>query len=1089
MCLDNRASGAVHYINKQYEAQWQNASDCVVKHHQVLKPTQYLIETGTCLAEFYYGKHQPRNPHKDDLAFFASFAAPTVRFICNHELILHINLKDGHFNHNYRSPLVVREHHHHFGEGSVAFRVTFKKFAVKDIVESCIGGGAYNLNLLALATESAEFVPELSHLPGLLTEFDLGFDERSRRIEALLFYLHHYLVLFKKAGHHVLHGLPDFDDHPGHIDIIDYSLVGISNILTQTTITAIHGIEITKINEFLKTLWYGHTAILDHWHDARTEVWEAYDKFCLAEHKTLWRENGPEYVDFHVRFGPPQVRPLCKEELIFTFDIQDIRFYLDGFDIDENVHHFHNWKVSLIVDILGAELIDGKITNINLNFKSKLFLLLVCVRYLTYLFPAARYSELLSIFDDTYHDHELLHRFITAVTRYISTHYLVILINAGFNVIHHHDHEIIIVEHGHITKPATAVIWEETTEEVALYCECENSSVCIHQHPRFGFIPWRELFDYRFTGTRTFGWDIITGITQGSINEFYKRWWQFAATVVGRLPKGRNTWDDLETIHHCCAREWTGFVSTGELSENVITATFQAPRVQLSNRPGANTVIFYLVVEEGTVRLVERGKPRVDDKGHDIERWVLAFEVELELRESVFSDSPFHYHDHHLHHAKQLALNFNRVVYREDLSYFQDDGDTIHYLLTRQKRYSFVYWIQNYYFKVLQEAGLDILYTLPFTHPENDGWHPQTPSFLTWQTYPFNYRDSCTHEGVWGVDAAIGNRNMILFLGMLGGRTPPFGLLPWSANWVLDIGKEYSQGTVVLSREIFLEGKLLSFLEEINKLTTIVASFPGVEDNVWYLDLIPWKNHMHKRNRACKWKAIGASTDIANGLEYQWFNSDQWTYRHEQFGGHFKAYSVTCDTKNTLVIPTYYRRGRINLSLSGKVNLKISLDGCAEKVFSTATLQWNATISVVAEHGRALRIQVSQNIVPEFSDFTSTGLHLIGTEHEGDIFEDAITRLKKAFPQIIELDAVIHNLKDIFEGAWPLLYRGHQTLALCNPVFNHAGDLIFELQQSVEESAPYRGIYSIVGDVSKSLIYDTSLRDDTRESALSRSLE
>lgn len=99
MCLGNRAENSAQYINSQLQVQWQNSQRCAEKHGTGLKPTDAVVETGTCLFEFYGpGKHGRYQPSREDLLFYTSFGAPRVEFVCNHEVILFLELLEGHFN-------------------------------------------------------------------------------------------------------------------------------------------------------------------------------------------------------------------------------------------------------------------------------------------------------------------------------------------------------------------------------------------------------------------------------------------------------------------------------------------------------------------------------------------------------------------------------------------------------------------------------------------------------------------------------------------------------------------------------------------------------------------------------------------------------------------------------------------------------------------------------------------------------------------------------------------------------------------------------------------------------------------------------
>ena len=99
MCLGNRAEASAAYINAQLSALWTNAEHCTEKHGTGLRPTVSAVEYGTCLYEHYgAGKHARYNPSKNDLSFYARFNAPRLQFVCNHEVVLHLTVKDGHLN-------------------------------------------------------------------------------------------------------------------------------------------------------------------------------------------------------------------------------------------------------------------------------------------------------------------------------------------------------------------------------------------------------------------------------------------------------------------------------------------------------------------------------------------------------------------------------------------------------------------------------------------------------------------------------------------------------------------------------------------------------------------------------------------------------------------------------------------------------------------------------------------------------------------------------------------------------------------------------------------------------------------------------
>lgn len=102
MCVGNRAGVASHYVNGQLRSLYENALHCAAQHGSGLKPKSSIIEYATCLAEFYGpGKHSHHRAAVTDLLFFAKFGQPRLEFVCNHEVVLFLELQSGHYNKDY----------------------------------------------------------------------------------------------------------------------------------------------------------------------------------------------------------------------------------------------------------------------------------------------------------------------------------------------------------------------------------------------------------------------------------------------------------------------------------------------------------------------------------------------------------------------------------------------------------------------------------------------------------------------------------------------------------------------------------------------------------------------------------------------------------------------------------------------------------------------------------------------------------------------------------------------------------------------------------------------------------------------------
>ena len=107
MCRDgNSASQSARYINGQLTTLWENAVECVEDGGEYIDACAEDYEKRTFVrapAQFYfYGKKAPRTVlFPDSLLFEARFGKPELKFVCNHEAVLYINIKSGRLNLEY----------------------------------------------------------------------------------------------------------------------------------------------------------------------------------------------------------------------------------------------------------------------------------------------------------------------------------------------------------------------------------------------------------------------------------------------------------------------------------------------------------------------------------------------------------------------------------------------------------------------------------------------------------------------------------------------------------------------------------------------------------------------------------------------------------------------------------------------------------------------------------------------------------------------------------------------------------------------------------------------------------------------------
>jgi len=255
------------------------------------------------------------------------------------------------------------------------------------------------------------------------------------------------------------------------------------------------------------------------------------------------------------------VKPLCQREDLVTVDLQEILFF-DGGDFSSTpVAQFSNWKLLFVVDIEYEE--RGKrVKRVTLN-----------------LAKGARFCESSSIFTVTAQEQEaLVSKYKSVIIEYMTKQYFNMLASTGHYCIYHFDSREETIE-------------EESDEEIDFTeeCICESVSTCGHTGVRW-VINERE----RVRTALASEFDIVTAVTQGSINTGFHSRWDAASAFVKKLGQ-RKIWEDAEVTSKTCVAEY----SFADLDAIHFHAKFSAPRVQLVCEEGSHKAILYLMIEEG----------------------------------------------------------------------------------------------------------------------------------------------------------------------------------------------------------------------------------------------------------------------------------------------------------------------------------------------------------------------------------------------------------------------------------------------------------------------------------------------------------
>ncbi|KAF8881368.1 hypothetical protein BD779DRAFT_1546677 [Infundibulicybe gibba] len=973
MCLgQNSAHHAVHYLNSQLRSLYENSVECVKHAGSGLKPLE-RVRYDFALAEFHVGaRQQTKFALKDDMMFSAVFGKPRLEFICNHEAILYLKIKEGHFNSEIAKAdssafVPNRSRHVKLHDMEVAFRVSFDVQGIRGYATK-IGNGFHVIQLMVLNFQGARLVSKVN----------------AGDREGIQFYMRKYLDYLYHTSHHILFSLPDFDDD--RLDmIIDYSLESHINRTLDTEIHEVFGVSVEEINRSLSSQWL--KAIMD--------VADGADRnsICLAEYSSTWTTIGKRSdIQFHIKFGAPRVRVLCKCEAVLYFRIEEL-LVSEGHDFTVTPKHtYSDWEIAVVVDL--TEKVGGSFKHVEIDMTT------------------LRFCEHFSKF----HGFDLTLDFATmiktTVVKFITEYYAVVLETTHFHEIHTID----------ISRPPMT--------------------------PEPG--PWGRrgvMQGEIIMGTDMGHYDFIQVVSEQSIIEHFKVLWHLSRDSTAEYSKVLGKWSYSEDFK----------------------ASFGALKIRyLSDEK----VIVWIQLDEGTL------KPLKGSTHFNFSDWSIAFEVKLkmvdqaELSKSWFTrfkeSFAWKHHGSEEHRTfKHLVLDFTTSEFVYDLSKFEGL-----YLANRsavENVRGAVHYLKDYYFRELIQYGHHVLQSVPIW---KRGSNPP-PTGLTDVTFQIYSKTSCTRHSHVSQHYDI----VLILLGMTGFRPLPSGHLEYSTEWFTKHRGTVTHGTVCLSSKVFLEKRLLILLSRVNATTTIVPFFPGGESSgfvtlfddhegsEWDLALTTSARHPRKWTHGCNWKLES---------NHQWRHTDKWSYKHKGsiVDEHNGVYTIECQAKNYLRLPTTINHGSLDIVMGGKIDINLGFKGASTRWASEAVAEWSVTLSMVSPRGGSgLTIEVKGNTKPKFET----------SQVHGDASIEKLIDLKALHKLVVvDLDDLVTELRQLFGGVWEHCFPGMQAYSLSNPVFNSNGDILFELRPYVPPSqviAPRPSHASSSRSTSSALVDGTSAGD------------
>ncbi|KZT05942.1 uncharacterized protein LAESUDRAFT_206407 [Laetiporus sulphureus 93-53] len=979
MCFgENCAPQAARYVNSQLIALHENAVECLRTHEQVHRTDDHL-RYSHALADFVYGRARAKvaNSSDYDSMFHASFDAPQVEFLCNHDVVMRIMIKEGHYCQDYTKPagnVLEQGRVRPINNCEFFFRMGFDTREISR-TDAGVSSSKSLIRLIIL------------DLPG--SSLQLMSDEHASDKDALVFYLSQYLRFLQDAGYHTLFSLPEFHNSGSRLTI-DYSAFGD----TTVEVEEIYGISVEKINSQLTSAWLKAAIQADD--SSGQPVIESLT--YLVEYRCHTSIEGFPHAQFHIKFGPPRIKAVCRREVFMFFPIKEI--VITSEDSDTLDEHKYDWEIAVSVDVLKEE------TSIVDMVRLKVDVGTIRLREESCTLPTPAAD------DD---DDDPVHDYIEGLLDIFITDYISALDSAG---------QLVIYDSQQIAFSASSTSTDSRDYEEFWVATSDSSTSATLTNT---IASWKQMV----TTSDMRDFDQIVAVSQTSLNFAFRESWTAASSK--------------SSSHFSLLANWS--------YSDSFSVAFKPMTVRLLSNERA---ILCLHLERGSLKPLKNGLPSEEGENHEFQDWQLAFEVDIKIssREGTdeinniwrtkFADSPaFRQNNNREEWAfRHIYLDLSNLTFVQEYSQFDD-------LFVSQGRSpvdnvrAMLYYIRTHYLPALTQQGCNILYTIPIWIAKSE----PPPHALTNVTFHAYSEKTVNRQGC----AVVGPNGepIIVILGMKNFRTLSALRLRFSTNWVVQTNKGLAFGTVSVSRQALMERVLLDGLARINAITTVIPEWSHVDKNgFWKFQLTTWARHHETKDQECTWTVEPPKGD--GSFRFRWEHHVGLTYAQNGSNVVNGGYSVSCTTLNVVEFPPAARSKSMEIRLSGQVLLKVEFRSGAQQGSAQSVAKWSMALTLRTEPN-GLKANAAGSTSPVFES----------TEPSGDVgtlqVADLQTSLKGELQDAINLDDILKQLQQ-FEGALKSCYPCSGAYCLAYPAFNAHGDLMFELKPQTQLNTPARQV-------------------------------
>ncbi|KAF8313281.1 hypothetical protein DL93DRAFT_1187039 [Clavulina sp. PMI_390] len=266
-----------------------------------------------------------------------------------------------------------------------------------------------------------------------------------------------------------------------------------------------------------------------------------------------------------------------------------------------------------------------------------------------------------------------------------------------------------------------------------------------------------------------------------------------------------------------------------------------------------NRALVCIPIKSGKLRTIGGGQTNKWSNEHQISNWELVFDVGIQMVDGAgFAQGDPYFDTEAWAHFKsarevklqQLVLDFETAKFEFGLSHFNNPQFGCS-RLSLEMAVAAHHYLRQHYFRNMTTTSARVIHTV-FLSKEVTGTRSRC-DFANTVCHIYS-RTPITRENYMIIPP--GEEPVVAILGMTDPqRQLPSADLCWSANWLYGSGA--TLGTLALSKDVFLEGRLLPLLEGVNRATTLVPAKLDMDAGEWLIELTTWKKkYSDKPDRA-----------------------------------------------------------------------------------------------------------------------------------------------------------------------------------------------------------------------------------------------